>query len=64
MINNQALEVLLDTRKTVLAPHTGKTLDIHHAGAAGKNRRAARAQSQAKDSRRQNHHGLASCLYY
>jgi len=28
MINNQALEVLLDTRKPVLAAHTGKTLDI------------------------------------
>ncbi len=28
MINNQALEVLLDTRKSVLAAHTGKTLDI------------------------------------
>jgi Ca-activated chloride channel family protein len=28
MINNQALEVILDTRKPVLAAHTGKTLDI------------------------------------
>ena len=28
MINNQVLEVLLDTRKPVLAAHTGKTLDI------------------------------------
>jgi hypothetical protein len=28
MINNQALEVHLDTRKPVLAAHTGKTLDI------------------------------------